>query len=163
MVETLADLGVPYDEAYAYTEGVRRGGALVVVESSEERASVAWRSCNGCTPSTSTSGQPSGSRRAGPARRPTPGRRPPRRPRRPARRSGQPPGWHGRHGGGFRWCKRIAVGTREVERGHVRIASRVTEHPVEEAVRLREEKVTVERRPQTAQPQTPTLPPLRRR
>ena len=38
VVETLADLGVPYDEAYAYTEGVRRGGALVVVESSEERA-----------------------------------------------------------------------------------------------------------------------------
>ena len=41
----------------------------------------------------------------------------------------------------------ISVGTREVERGHVRIASRVTEHPVEEAVRLREETVTVERRP----------------
>ena len=38
VVETLADLGVPYDEAFAYTEGVRRGGALVVVESSEERA-----------------------------------------------------------------------------------------------------------------------------
>ena len=38
MVETLADLGVPYDEAHAYAEGVRRGGALVVVESSDERA-----------------------------------------------------------------------------------------------------------------------------
>ena len=38
LVETLADLGVPYDEAFAYTEGVRRGGALVVVESSDERA-----------------------------------------------------------------------------------------------------------------------------
>ena len=38
LVETLADLGVPYDEAFAYAEGVRRGGALVVVESSEERA-----------------------------------------------------------------------------------------------------------------------------
>src|SRR5215471_10088788 len=41
----------------------------------------------------------------------------------------------------------ITIGTREVERGHVRIYSRVTEQPVEEAVRLREEKVTVERRP----------------
>jgi uncharacterized protein (TIGR02271 family) len=41
----------------------------------------------------------------------------------------------------------IAIGKQEVERGHVRIYSRVTEHPVEEAVRLREEKVTVERRP----------------
>jgi stress response protein YsnF len=41
----------------------------------------------------------------------------------------------------------ITIGTREVERGHVRIYSRVTERPVEESVRLREEKVTVERRP----------------
>ena len=41
----------------------------------------------------------------------------------------------------------ISISKREVERGHVRIYSRVTEHPVEEAVRLREEKVTVERRP----------------
>jgi uncharacterized protein (TIGR02271 family) len=41
----------------------------------------------------------------------------------------------------------IAIGKREVERGHVRIYSRVTEQPVEESVRLREEKVTVERRP----------------
>jgi uncharacterized protein (TIGR02271 family) len=41
----------------------------------------------------------------------------------------------------------LAIGKREVERGHVRIYSRVTEQPVEEAVRLREEKVTVERRP----------------
>ena len=39
----------------------------------------------------------------------------------------------------------ITIGKREVERGHVRIYSRVTEQPVEEAVRLREEKVTVER------------------
>ena len=41
----------------------------------------------------------------------------------------------------------IAIGKREVERGHVRIFSRVIEQPVEESVRLREEKVTVERRP----------------
>src|SRR4029453_13262533 len=38
LVETLADLGVPHEEAYAYAEGVRRGGALVVVESSDDRA-----------------------------------------------------------------------------------------------------------------------------
>jgi uncharacterized protein (TIGR02271 family) len=41
----------------------------------------------------------------------------------------------------------ISIGKREVERGHVRVFSRVTERPVEESVRLREEKVTVERRP----------------
>src|SRR5215216_5739822 len=38
LLETLADLGVPSDEASAYAEGVRRGGALVVVESSDDRA-----------------------------------------------------------------------------------------------------------------------------
>src|ERR1700704_6213560 len=38
LVDTLVDLGVPYEEAYAYTEGVHRGGALVVVESSDDRA-----------------------------------------------------------------------------------------------------------------------------
>ena len=43
VVETLADLGVPYDEAYAYTEGVRRGGALVVVESSERSRQIRHR------------------------------------------------------------------------------------------------------------------------
>ena len=41
----------------------------------------------------------------------------------------------------------ISVGTRQVERGTARIHTRVTEHPVEEAVRLREEHVTVERHP----------------
>ena len=37
----------------------------------------------------------------------------------------------------------VSIGKREVERGHVRIYSQVTEQPVEESVRLREEKVTV--------------------
>ena len=41
----------------------------------------------------------------------------------------------------------LSVSKRAVEHGHVRIYSRVTERPVEEAVRLREERVTVERRP----------------
>src|SRR5919198_5183189 len=38
LIDTLVDLGVPYDEAHSYAEGVRRGGALVVVESSDDRA-----------------------------------------------------------------------------------------------------------------------------
>src|SRR4029453_437541 len=36
--DTLADLGVPSEEAHAYAEGVHRGSALVVVESSDDRA-----------------------------------------------------------------------------------------------------------------------------
>src|ERR671923_1633527 len=38
LIDTLADLGVPYEEAHAYAEGVHRGSALVVVESSDDRA-----------------------------------------------------------------------------------------------------------------------------
>jgi uncharacterized protein (TIGR02271 family) len=41
----------------------------------------------------------------------------------------------------------LRVGKREVERGGVRVESRVTETPVEEQVHLREERVHVERRP----------------
>jgi uncharacterized protein (TIGR02271 family) len=48
----------------------------------------------------------------------------------------------------------LAVGKREVETGGVRLRSRIVERPVEEAVRLREEHVNVERttvdRPATA-------------
>jgi uncharacterized protein (TIGR02271 family) len=39
------------------------------------------------------------------------------------------------------------VGTRQVQRGGVRLYTRVTERPVEETVRLRDETVHVERRP----------------
>jgi hypothetical protein len=38
LLGTLTELGVPYDEAHSYAEGVRRGGALVVVKSSDDRA-----------------------------------------------------------------------------------------------------------------------------
>jgi uncharacterized protein (TIGR02271 family) len=41
----------------------------------------------------------------------------------------------------------IHVETRQVERGGVRISSHVTEQPVEQKVHLRDERVTVERRP----------------
>jgi uncharacterized protein (TIGR02271 family) len=41
----------------------------------------------------------------------------------------------------------LQIGKREVQRGGVRVYSRVTERPVEETVRLREEQVQVERRP----------------
>jgi uncharacterized protein (TIGR02271 family) len=41
----------------------------------------------------------------------------------------------------------LQVGTRQVERGGVRLYTRVTERPVEETVRLRDETVHVERRP----------------
>ncbi len=43
--------------------------------------------------------------------------------------------------------EQLQVGKREVQRGGVRIYRHVTETPVEESVQLREERVTVERRP----------------
>jgi len=150
VVETLADLGVPYDEAYAYTEGVRRGGALVVVESSEERAERGMAILQRLHPvnlhERTTQWQQEGwtgaeahARTAPAPATATPS--PQERPRAPQGGTDDTevriPVVH----------EEISVGTREVERGHVRIASRVTEHPVEEAVRLRAEKVTVERRP----------------
>lgn len=41
----------------------------------------------------------------------------------------------------------VAIGKRMVERGHVRVRSRVIEKPVDEAVTLREERVIIERKP----------------
>jgi uncharacterized protein (TIGR02271 family) len=43
--------------------------------------------------------------------------------------------------------EQIQVGKRNVQRGGVRVYSRVVEQPVEENIRLREERVNVERRP----------------
>lgn len=43
--------------------------------------------------------------------------------------------------------EQLQVGKREVQRGGVRVVSRVTETPVEEAVNLREEHAAVQRRP----------------
>lgn len=43
--------------------------------------------------------------------------------------------------------EQVRIGKREVERGGVRVRSYVTERPVEEQVRLRDETVRVERRP----------------
>ena len=150
VVETLADLGVPYDEAFAYAEGVRRGGALVVVESSEERAERGMAILQRLHPvnihertaqwqQEGWTGAEARARTAATTATATPG--PQGRPRTPQR---------GTEDTEVRIPvveEDISISKREVERGHVRIYSRVTEHPVEEAVRLREEKVTVERRP----------------
>jgi stress response protein YsnF len=167
LIDTLADLGVPYDEAHAYAEGVRRGGALVVVESSDDRAergmemlrrlhpvdmherTAQWRQ-EGWTGSDATARTSTRTAAASAT----------------ARRSQEQARFH-RSGEGDKEVtipvveEDLAIGKHEVERGHVRIYSRVTEQPVEEAVRLREEKVTVERRP-AARPRT-LISPLRTR
>ena len=150
LVETLADLGVPYDEAFAYAEGVRRGGALVVVESSEEQAEEGMAILQRLQPvdihARTAQWQQEGWTGAEAHARTAP------------ITATAPPGTQGRPRTPQRGTEdtevripvveeELSVSTREVEQGHVRISSRVTEHPVEETVRLREERVTVERRP----------------
>jgi uncharacterized protein (TIGR02271 family) len=163
LVDTLVDLGVPSDEASAYAEGVRQDGALVVVESSDARAergmamlqrrhpvnlherTAQWRQAGWRGAEATATTAPAAARAATttrmaqePARATT--RVPDRgaRPRRVARQEEVAiPVVE----------EEFAIGKQEVERGRVRIYSRVTERPVEEAVRLREERVTVERRP----------------
>ena len=163
LLDTLADLGVPYDEAHAYAEGVRRGGALVVVESSDDRAergmeilrrlhpvniherTVQWRQ-EGWTgydataiTSTPTSSRATATRSSQEQARST---------TRVADKGSRTRRVEGQEEVAIPVVQEdITIGKQEVERGHVRIYSRVTEQPVEEAVRLREEKVTVERRP----------------
>jgi uncharacterized protein (TIGR02271 family) len=163
LLDTLVDLGVPYDEAQAYTEGVRRGGALVVVESSDDRAergmeilrrlhpvdiherTAQWRhegwtgyDANAIT-STPTSSTATATRSSQEQARST---------TRVADKGARTQRVEGQKEVAIPVVQEdIAIGKREVERGHVRIYSRVTEQPIEESVRLREEKVTVERRP----------------
>jgi len=163
LLATLADLGVPHEEAYAYAEGVRRSGALVVVESSDERAergmailqrlhpvdiharTAQWRQ-EGWTGYDATAMTSTARSSAANATRTSQAQA-----RATARVANQ--GASTRRVEGDQEVtipvveEDLAIGKREVERGHVRIYSRVTEQPVEESVRLREEKVTVDRHP----------------
>ena len=165
LTETLVDLGVPYDEVQAYREGVRRGGALVVVESSDAQAergmailrglhpvdiharATQWRqegwtgddaTARQSTPEATASATAPSAQVHVRSTSTTPGRGTGA----PTRRS------EGQEEVAIPVVEEdLSIGKREVEHGHVRIASRVTEQPVEETVRLREETVTVERRP----------------
>jgi len=179
LVDTLANLGVPYDEAHSYAEGVRRGGALVVVESSDDRAergmeilrrlhpvdiherTVQWQrdgwagyDANAIT-STSAPSVATATRSSQEQARSTTRVADKRATTVPAQERVQARSQ--RHVEGQEEVaipvveEDISIGKREVERGHVRIYSHVKEQPVEESVRLREEKVTVERRPANRQ------------
>jgi len=126
--EQLADLGVPADDARTYAEGVRQGEALVVVHASDSEEERGVEMMN--------------RRRLANVHAPAAQAPPPATGRRE----------QGQHGADKEITipvveEEISVGTRQVERGTARIHTRVVERPVEEAVRLREEHVTVERQP----------------
>lgn len=147
LLGALVDMGIPEEQAEYYTEGVRRGGTLVVVESEdhevdhvrdvmnrhnpvdiEERASQ-WRTAgwqgfdHEATPYTSE--QMLSDRESFGTRTLDTGEEA----RIPVVE------------------EELKVGKRQVERGGVRVHTRVTEQPVEENVHLRQERVSVERRP----------------
>jgi uncharacterized protein (TIGR02271 family) len=147
----LVDAGVDENDAHAYAEGIRRGGALVTVRASDtevdrivdilddegtvdfDERETTWRSEGwtgaGATSSTASAGLTdrvaSTSDRADEVI--------------PVAE------------------EELHVGKREVNRGRVRLHSRVVERPVSEQVSLREEHVQVERRPVSGTTQAGTL------
>jgi uncharacterized protein (TIGR02271 family) len=126
-VGALSAHGVPEAEAQAYADGVRRGGALVLVDAADDRADRAVAIME----------------RAPAVDRET------RTGADAARERGRA-GTREVETGDVKIPvveEELQVGTRQVQRGGVRLYTRVTERPVEETVRLRDEEVHVERRP----------------
>jgi uncharacterized protein (TIGR02271 family) len=135
-VGTLSAYGVPEAEAQPYADAVRRGAALVLVDTADERADRAVAIMQ---------------------RAPTVDRET-RTGADAAREHGRSSTAGERGRSGTREVEAgdinipvveeaLQVGTRQVRRGGVRLYTRVTERPVEETVRLRDEEVRVERRP----------------
>jgi uncharacterized protein (TIGR02271 family) len=152
VMSALTEIGVPDAEAQEYTEGVRQGRALVtatVEEPMVERAvDIMTRSEAMHRDERAAQGRPRGGTGEAPqtgldvpaeatrARAATPPQEQ-TSPRRTAEGDITVPVVE----------EALQVGTRQVQRGGVRLYTRVTERPVEETVRLREETVHVERRP----------------
>lgn len=147
LLGALVDMGIPEEQAEYYTEGVRRGGTLVVVEADDHMVDQVRDIMDRFDPVDVD--QRASQWREG--------------------------GWQGfdqqaqpytraqmqedRSRFGTRTVdageearipvveEELRVGKRRVERGGVRVHTRVTEQPVEENVHLRQERVSVERRP----------------
>lgn len=129
-IGALANLGVEDEDAHAYAENVRRGGALVVVKADDAEAERAADIMQ-------RYGAIDIDRR---------------------REQWRQAGWQGfdENAAPYQAGKEetipvveedLAVGKREVERGRARIYAHQVEEPVHKDVRLREEEVKVERRP----------------
>jgi uncharacterized protein (TIGR02271 family) len=132
----LVDQGVPDREAADYVEGVRSGGKLVTVEVSDDRADEAVRIMQRHERTVAGAGTAVPADRSATTEAETTTRRPAK---------------SGTRVEGEETLEvveeELDVGTREVEGGGVRVSTYVTEKPVEKQVRVRDEKVDVERRP----------------
>jgi stress response protein YsnF len=153
----LENRGVPDREAEDYVIGVNNGGKLVTLEASDDRTDEALEIMLRHERSTAGMGTTAGT--TGTAAMGTTGDRTegyigttggklddPARSGRKDRTKNRVQNTGGEET--FEVVEEeIDIGTREVERGGVRVRSYVTERPVEEEVRLRGERVDVERRP----------------
>jgi uncharacterized protein (TIGR02271 family) len=117
---------VPEEEAHYYAEGVRRGGILVTVAADDDREAEQ------AVTILKRHGAVDIDERASEWRK---------------------QGWQGRFDAGEAQQtvpvteEQLVVGKRNVERGGVRVYSRVVEQPVRDSVDLEEERVDVQRRP----------------
>jgi uncharacterized protein (TIGR02271 family) len=163
LISGLTRLGIPENEAHTYAEGIRRGGTLISVNVSDDRAAQVvttmkqhgaievdkraaqwreegWTGFDDKTTHAAFDAYQSGAMRMN------------------AVSDLETTAEHERiPAQSFSANKgeiavpiveeKLEVGKREVERGGVRVQTRVTETPVEENVELRDERVHVERRP----------------
>jgi uncharacterized protein (TIGR02271 family) len=167
LISGLTRLGVPEDDANYYAEGVRRGGTLISVDASDDRAEHAvaimkrhgaveidkraaqWRDEGwsgfdaDATQTAFDAFSGGGQKLASDADVTAEHQRLPVEPREPRRAAGTA----SREVAVPVVEEQLQVGKREVERGGVRVQTHVTETPVQENVDLREEHVNVERRP----------------
>ncbi len=160
IIGALTHLGVPKDQAEYYAEGVRRGGTLVTVTASDENAQRAVDIMNGAGAvdidsrgANYRTGGYAGYTDAAPAYTHDEIVQ--------ERGSYQPPSRTASNTGTTNTGtvntggetvipiveEELAVGKRQVQGGGARIHTRITERPVEEQVTLRQENVTVDRRP----------------
>jgi uncharacterized protein (TIGR02271 family) len=146
LVAQLTDLGVPEHEARSYAAGVSRRGALVVVNASDDLADRGLEIMQRLFPAhvneRTVQGQEANRGRVAPytVTQATANVR-----RGQERHSGRAVDTEGTTIPVVE--EELSVGKRQVEHGTTRVHSRVEEHPIEESVRLREEKVIVERHP----------------
>ncbi len=141
----LMDAGMPDQDLREYKDGLRSGGIVVMVQTSEVTAPVAYEIMLRYVQEAEG---PAFEREVGGALR----SQPDLAMEQPRTMAAQSPAELRRLDAGDEAvlpvvAEELAVGKREVTTGRVQVDSRVTERPVEADVRLREERISVERRP----------------
>lgn len=152
--DSITDFFMPDDDRYAYEEGVRRGGATLVVSADEARVDEVAEILeqNGAVDLDERESAWKNEGWTGAAAVPTTGG-PVVAPDLASRATAPATGEHAGRSAGMSDVEAIPlaeenlqVGKRQVNAGRVRVRSYVVETPVEENVSLREENVTVESR-----------------